>query len=323
MAELEGALRPLEDLDHQALRDPYVVAGFGGWIDAGSASSGAVEHLIKRLVARRVAELDPEWFYAFSDTRPWTRPVEGHGRVNVWPRAEVYVARLPESARRDLILFSAPEPNLRWRGFCETVVDAFRRLGAVGLLSLGAVLAPVHYRVRVRLRGWGTTPEFRTALRERRIGWTSYEGPTGIATVLHAIAQEHGLPGAGLTALTPSYLPRVMHPWTAAALLRTVGDLSGVRLPVEPLEQAGRALAEQIDQFLAERPQLREEIEGLGDPDLGEPEAEQESTGERTPAAEDQPPAELPSPEAVLQDLEQFLKSLREGGEANGSESES
>jgi proteasome assembly chaperone (PAC2) family protein len=303
------AVRVLEDLDHQALRAPFAVAGFGGWIDAGSASSGAIEHLVKRLSAQRVAEFDPELFYAFSDTRPWTRPVEGQAREHVWPRAELFVAHLPE-APRDLILFSAPEPNLRWQTFTETLVGLFQRLGAVGLLSLGAVLAPVHYRVRVRLRGWGTTPEFRAALRERRIAWTSYEGPTGIATVLHSVAQEHGLPGAGLTALTPSYLPRVMHPWTAAALLRVVGDLAGVRLPLESLDAAGRALADQIDRFLAERPSLREEIEGLGDPDIEEttsPEPEPETT------------RELPSPQAFLQDMEEFLKTLRkdDGPEAS------
>jgi hypothetical protein len=149
----------------------------------------------------------------------------------------------------------------------------------------------------------------RAALRERRIAWSDYEGPTGIATVLHAIAQEHGLAGAGLTALTPSYLPGVMHPWTVAALLRTVADLSGLVLPLDTLDEAGRALEEQIDQFLAERPSLREEIEALGDPDLA-----------TTPAPE--PPAprppdeqvELPSAQAVLEDLEEFLRGLRRGG---------
>jgi proteasome assembly chaperone (PAC2) family protein len=205
-------------------------------------------------------------------------------------------------------LLSAPEPNLRWRSFCEALVSTFQRLGAVGLLSLGAVLAPVHYRVRVRLRGWATTDAFRMALRDRRVAWTSYEGPTGIATVLHAIAQERGLPGAGLTALTPSYLPGVMHAWTAAALLDAVADLTGVSLPVEPLDEAGRAVAHQIDEFLAARPALREEIEGLGDPDFGEVEAEPEPAGE------------LPSAEAVISELEDFLKGLRksDNGDAKG-----
>src|SRR5437763_9171879 len=121
VAEAAHAARVLEDLDSQGLREPCVVAGFGGWIDAGSASSGAIENLVKRLGALRVAELDPEVFYAFSDTRPWTRPLDNQDREHVWPRAEVFVARVPD-APRDLILFSGPEPNLRWRTFTETLV---------------------------------------------------------------------------------------------------------------------------------------------------------------------------------------------------------
>jgi proteasome assembly chaperone (PAC2) family protein len=308
--ETGPAVRLLADLETQDLREPYVVAGFGGWINAGSASTAALDHLVEHLQATRVAELDPEWFYAFSDTRPTVRVATGRERVHVWPKAEVYVARLAPESPRDLILFLGPEPNLRWRTFSEILVDIFQRLGAAALISLGAILAPVHHRSRVQLRGWGTTPAFRSALRQRRIALSRYEGPTGIATILHAIAQEHGLPGAGLTASTPSYAPGVVHAWTAAALLRMVADLGGMPLPLEALDQAGRGLADQIDEFLAQRPQLREQIEAL-------------RTGEPEPHVPIEPPpppppgGELPSADAVLRDLEDFLKGLR-GGDAGG-----
>src|SRR5215467_8307421 len=93
-----GVVRILEDLGQQHLREPFVVAGFGGWINAGSASTTALEHLVEHLRAYKVAELDPEWFYAFSDARPTTvLNVEGE-RIHIWPRAEIFVARMPASA---------------------------------------------------------------------------------------------------------------------------------------------------------------------------------------------------------------------------------
>src|SRR5438105_11617975 len=188
----DNGLRLLEDLHEQHLREPFVVVGFGGWINAGSASTTALEHLIEYLRAYKVAELDPEWFYAFSDARPTTAlNVEGD-RIHIWPRAEVFAARTPESAPRDLVLFAGPEPNLRWRTFGTTLVDIFRQLGATGMVSLGAILAPVHYRAPVEIRGWGTDEHFRAALRRRQIDFSRYQGPTGIATVLHALAQERG-----------------------------------------------------------------------------------------------------------------------------------
>jgi proteasome assembly chaperone (PAC2) family protein len=308
-----AAARILEDLDQQGLREPYAIAGFGGWIDAGSASSGAIEHLVKSLNAQRVAELEPEQFYAFSDTRPWTRPLPDQGREHVWPRAELFVARLPD-APRDLILFSAPEPNLRWRTFTETLVDIFQQLGATALLSLGAILAPVHYRSAVQLRGWGTNATFRAALRQRRISMSRYEGPTGIATVLHAAAHARGLPGAGLTASTPSYLPGMAHPWTAAALLRVVADLSGVPIDVEALDRAAAALADQIDDFLMRRPSLRARIDALRQDEP--PDLPPQPPSESRPS---EPGGGLPSPEGLVRDLEDFLRQLRGGDPGNES----
>jgi proteasome assembly chaperone (PAC2) family protein len=249
--------RVLEDLAGQQLREPYVICGFGGWIDAGSASTAAVEHLLSHFRAYKVVELDAEQFYQFSDVRPTTALNADGERIHIWPKAEVFVAKPPRGAR-DLILFLGPEPNLRWRTFATTLISVFQQLGAVALLSMGAILAPVHYRSAVQMRGWGTNATFRAALRQRRISMSRYEGPTGIATVLHALAHERGLPGAGLTASTPSYLPGMVHPWTAAALLRVVGDLAGVPMGVGALERAGLQLAEQIDDFLAQRPSLRE-----------------------------------------------------------------
>jgi proteasome assembly chaperone (PAC2) family protein len=304
-----AATRVLEDLAGQQLRQPRVVAGFGGWINAGSASTAAIEHLITEFTAHKVAELDPERFYQLSDVRPTTALDADGQRIHVWPRAEVSVARL-EQGERDLILFLGPEPNLRWREFTTALVDIFQALGATTLFSLGAILAPVHYRAAVEMRGWGTNFAFRAALRQRRISMSRYEGPTGITTVLHAAAHARGLPGAGLTASTPSYLPGMAHPWTAAALLRVVAELSGVPIDLEALDSAAAALAEQIDDFLMQRPSLRARIDAL----------RQDEPPERPP----QPPSEsrsnepgggLPSPEGLVRDLEEFLRQLRGGGD--------
>ena len=41
MAEADS-LREIESLDAQNLRRPLAIVGFGGWIDAGFAATGAV-----------------------------------------------------------------------------------------------------------------------------------------------------------------------------------------------------------------------------------------------------------------------------------------
>jgi len=301
VGESEGYLRVLEDLGALQLRRPFAIVGFGGWIDAGFAATGAVRFLIEHLAAQRVAEIDPEPFYAFTDSRPRVSHPAPGVREPVWPRAEWYVVRMPADSPRDLVLFTAPEPNLRWRAFTGLVLDVFERLGTETIVSFGAVLAPVHHRAQPPLRGYGTSDALRALLRRRQISSGRYEGPTGITTVLLAAARDRGLAAFSLSTSSPSYLTDMPNPRASAALLRVAGDIGGIGFPLDDLEAESRVVAERVDQFLAERPELREAVERLPYAAEAQPTVE----------AADEPPAELPSSAAVLQDLEDFLRSLR------------
>jgi len=138
-----------------------------------------------------------------------------------------YVVRMPEAAARDLVLFTAPEPNLRWRTYTSTLLDVFQKLGTETLVSFGAVLAPVHHRASPPMRGWATTDALRTMLRRRSIGSGRYEGPTGITTVLLAAARERGLASFSLSTSSPSYLTDMPNPRASAALLRMTSGHCG------------------------------------------------------------------------------------------------
>jgi proteasome assembly chaperone (PAC2) family protein len=301
MGEMDGYLRAIEDLESQHLRRPFAIVGFGGWIDAGFAATGAVKYLIEQLDAKRVAELDPEPFYAFTDTRPRVSHPSPGRREPVWPKAEWYVVRMPDEVPHDLVLFTAPEPNLRWRGFTSLVLDVFQKLGTETLVSFGAVLAPVHHRAQPPLRGWATTDSLRTLLRRRQIGSGRYEGPTGITTVLLAAARDRGMPAFSLSTSSPSYLTDMPNPRASSTLLRMAGQIGAIEFPLMDLEAESRVVAERVDQFLAERPELREAVDRL--PYTAEPQID-------APVS-DEPPTELPSSAVVLQDLEDYLKSLR------------
>jgi len=70
VSDLDEYVRPLEDLGALNLRHPYALIAFGGWIDGSWAATNALRYLVDQLSAPRVAELDPETFYNFTDTRP-------------------------------------------------------------------------------------------------------------------------------------------------------------------------------------------------------------------------------------------------------------
>src|SRR5437762_6213211 len=148
--------------------------------------------------------------------------------------------------------------HLRWRGFTDLTLDVFQRIGTEMLVSFGAVLAPIHHRATPPLRGWATTDSIRTLLRRRQVGSGRYEGPTGITTVLLAAARERGLASFSLSTSSPSYLTDMPNPRASAALLRAAAEIAAIRFPLNDLDAEALVVSERIDQFLSERPELKE-----------------------------------------------------------------
>ncbi|MBV9577759.1 MAG: PAC2 family protein [Chloroflexi bacterium] len=309
MSDLDEYVRPLEDLGSLGLRRPYALIAFGGWIDGSWAATNALRYLVDQLAAPRIAELDPETFYNFTDTRPRV-VVRGPGDRSVrWRPGRWHAAHMDEAVEHDLVLFIGPEPNLRWQTFTRVMLDVFQQVGVEALMTLGTVLAPTHHRASVPLRGWATTEAWRLALRGRGIRRNAYEGPTGIATILSVGARERGLAAISVTASTPNYLGNSANPRTSLELLRAVGDVYGVRLPLADLERGVRSYNEQVDQLLANQPELRAEIDKLAQAAEEEP----EPPNLEPPPSETAGGGELPRGADVVRELEDFLKQLRQG----------
>ena len=134
------------------LRAPALVCAFKGWNDAGDAASAALQFVGASLGATRFARIDPEEFFDFQATRPKVTLVEGRTREIEWPEVEIYEARVPR-APRDLVLLQGAEPSLRWRTFCQLIVDLAEALGAQLVVTLGALLADVPHTRPVPITG--------------------------------------------------------------------------------------------------------------------------------------------------------------------------
>jgi len=279
-------------------------------VDAGSGGTGGVRHLIGSLKTQKLAEIDPEEFYSFTDTRPLVSIVGAGERAVHWPRGEFHAAVLDHTS--DLVLFVAPEPNLKWRTFASVVLDGMQRFGVQEMMCIGSIFSAVSHRGDVRMTGWANDERFAPGLATQNVVFTNYEGPTGFVTVLLSEAQKRGLPALAIYGLAPNYIQGVPNPRVSHALLRTFSELTGVPLELRDLDRAGRALSRQVDRLLHDQPQLREQVERMLDMmNVGEQgglvEDEPEANAGETP----NPNVELPSPQAVVNELEEFLKHLR------------
>lgn len=247
------------------LRSPVAVAAFEGWNDAADASTGAVEHLEHVWEVRPITALDPEDFYDFQVNRPTVALADGETRRIEWPTTRFGIAR-PPGTERDVVLIRGIEPSMRWRAFCNEVLEICHSLEVKRIVLLGALLADVPYTRPLPISGSVSDGLASTRL---KLASTRYEGPTGIVGVLHDACVRAELEAVSFWVHVPHYANSPPCPKATLALLHRVEDLLDLPVPMSELaeeaaewEQRIRTAAEQ-DSELSEY--VRELEERLGD----------------------------------------------------------
>jgi predicted ATP-grasp superfamily ATP-dependent carboligase len=292
-----GDVEHIEFLERPTLTEPPLICAFRGWNDGGEAASVAARYMIERWSARKVAVLDPEEFYDFQVSRPTVRLEEGVSRVIEWPAGEFWAASV---GGKDVLVFVAAEPNVRWKTFAASVIEAATQMGSRLLVTLGAFLTDVPHSRPVPVVGSAADEETAGRLGLAR---SQYEGPTGIVGVLHDASNRAGLSSISIWAAVPHYLPAAPNPKAALALVLRVSGLLEVDVPTEALRGAVAAWEHGVAQLIGESDELAEYVSRLeGTADEGEPEIH----------LSDEP---VPSGDSIAAELERFL---REQGGGNG-----
>ena len=75
-------MSPIQYYEQLELRDPVVVAAFGGWSDAADSATTAVKFLIDRWKSQKIAEIEAEDFFVFTETRPTIKFGDGVQRTS-------------------------------------------------------------------------------------------------------------------------------------------------------------------------------------------------------------------------------------------------
>ena len=133
---------------------PTIVVAFDTWVDAGQASTTAVEELGGD-DSRVVAEFDPDALFDYRARRPPLEIRDGRLAELTWPELTV---RQTTIEGRDLLLFGGPEPDYRWRELADAVVELVERLDVAEWISLGAIPAAVPHTRAVPIIGTASGP---------------------------------------------------------------------------------------------------------------------------------------------------------------------
>jgi PAC2 family protein len=241
------------------LRSPVAIAAFEGWNDAADASTAAVEHLEQSWSARQVCALDPEEFYDFQVSRPIVSLNENETRRIEWPTTRFAVAS-PPGADRDVVLIRGIEPSMRWRTFCNEVLEVCRSLEVNRIVLLGALLADVPYTRPLPISGSAGN---RDAAKRFNITPTRYDGPTGIIGVLHDACVRAELEAMSFWVHVPHYANNPPCPKATLALLHRVEDVLDLPIPTANLAEESAAWEEKLRTAAEQDAELAEYVRDL------------------------------------------------------------
>lgn len=271
------------------LKDTVVIAAFEGWNDAGEAASDAVQHLLVAWKATLLATIDPEDYYDFQVNRPLVGfNTEGDREIS-WRTTSFWHCQNTADGR-DIVLVTGIEPNIRWRSFCNEVLDYVAGLDATTVISLGALLADVPHSRPVPVTGVSSD---RAIAEQHGLEPSRYTGPTGIVGVLQEAAQRRGLTTLSFWAAVPHYVAQPPAPKATIALLGEIEDMTGVSIDLGMLPEKAKAWERGVDELASDDSEVADYVRSL---------------------EEERDAAELPqaSGDAIAKEFERYLRRRSE-----------
>jgi proteasome assembly chaperone (PAC2) family protein len=261
-----------------------------------------MDHLIRQLNAEPCAEIDPEEFFVFTETRPQVRILDNVQRRITWPQNQFFFAKQP-GATRDLLILVGAEPHLRWKTFTKLVLDYSTERGVSLVVSLGGLLADVLHSRPAVLTGAVGDPSLARRVTRLGLRGSRYEGPTGIVGVLGAACRERGVASGSVWGNVPHYIASMSNPSVTGALVRGVCDLFNVNVDLGELDRSAVRFNAQVARAIAEDSDVAAYVRQLEDREKSGP-SEANLGGD--PAS---PPAELPNADVLVQELDEFFRN--------------
>ncbi len=234
-----------------------MLAAFEGWNDAADAASGAIEHLEREWQAQPFAAIDPEDYYDYQVNRPTVRLVDGITRRIEWPTTRLSVAK---SVEPEVVLLRGLEPNMRWRAFCDELVEFAQELEVQTVVCLAALLADVPHSRPIEMHGSASDDALAESLGLTR---SRYEGPTGVVSVFHEACARAGIKVVSFWASVPHYVAQPPCPKATLSLLHRAEDALDIAIPLGDLPEEARAWEHGVDELAREDGEIAEYISSL------------------------------------------------------------
>jgi proteasome assembly chaperone (PAC2) family protein len=247
-------------LEKPNLNRPLLIIGFEGWPNAADVSSSALQYLVEKLRARKLASIPIEGFYQISSLRPVAVIKEGRLKELKLPGNHFYYSK--DSLSKDLILFCGVEPHLRWNLFVDLLLGLAEEFNVSQAFTIGGTYDYIPHTYPPMVSALFNHDDLTEKLSQAGLGLTEYTGPISIHTFILEAAKKRGLKVMSLWGHAPQYL-QTKNPKVIYAVLRSLIDLTGMRLDLSEMERAGEYFDQQVLHLVEQDPKLQEVISKL------------------------------------------------------------
>lgn len=292
--------------DAPELDSPVLLYWFDGFVDAGSAGSGLVDHLLSTLDHRVIARFDTDRLIDYRARRP--QMIFTEGAFQDYAEPELVLRVVNDDVGSPFLLLSGPEPDVMWDAFTEAVTELIDRFGVRLAVGVHGIPNPVPHTRPIGVIAHATRPGL--VPEEQQLG-VELRVPGSAAALLELRLGRTGHDALGFVARVPHYLAESDYPHASLALLHAVSSATGLLLPGEELLEAAESADEAVQEQVDGNDQVARIVRALesqydafvGGEARGNLMAEQRA---------------LPSAEEIGAELERFLADLDEPG-ADGS----
>jgi predicted ATP-grasp superfamily ATP-dependent carboligase len=259
--EAQVALNPEElfevDSDVPDLNGAVLLHHFDGFMDAGSAGSTVVEHLLKEYEHRVVARFDVDELVDYRARRP--AMTYDTDRWTDYDAPELVVHLLHDAVGTPFLLMTGPEPDRRWEGVVAAVRSLIERWGVRLAVSFHGIPMGVPHTRPLSVISHATRPELVT----EKSPFNRIQVPGNLSALLELRLGEVGHDAMGFAAYVPHYLAQGTYPSVALGLLEALTGSTGLVIKTSGLREAAEKTEAEIARQVADSTEAAQMVEAL------------------------------------------------------------
>jgi hypothetical protein len=245
------------DSDVPDLTGAVLLHYFDGFMDAGSAGSALVDHLLATHEHRVVARFDVDDLIDYRARRPTM--TYATDRWEHYDAPELVVHLLHDAIGTPFLLLTGPEPDRRWEAVAAAVRTLVERWGVRLTVGFHGIPMGVPHTRKLSVISHATRPELVTD----KSPFNTVQVPGHLSALIELRLGEAGHDAMGFAAYVPHYLAQGAYPTAALGLLEAVMKSTGLAVKVGELREAAKRTDAEIAKQVAESDEVAQVVEAL------------------------------------------------------------